>query len=284
MSFKTTQCLFDWNTFYEKKCGSKFPPSLCYPEFYAIAMISILNNYETILLNNNNSPGPFIDALESLCVEYFKSIQRTIDLIFGLRITVKSPEEIHEIVTNYVLERNLSDTSIFFLETILNDHDSVVNYRTTLLETSLRYYRMDSVSQFANHLKSKNACQSCEEIEETPPSSCHYVSYLSNATRIPLIGPERWGPVYWIIFHAMVENLPLNITPTYLRTINDFVAILPFIVPCGQCQHHYYQLVRPGEIPDYYDVKSLVLLYRKIHALVTRDIERIRARSSGNAH
>ena len=299
----TNQYLFDWKTFYEKKCCSKFPPQLCYPEFYALAMTAILNWYEFIITTTATTPKFFVDSISLLCLEYFKCIPNMIHLIFGpdSGICVLSVEEIHEIITNYVVELNVSDSSIFFLETILKDRSSVANYRTLLMNTTLEYYRVDTLTQLTANLKLKGVCMDCDhKITDLPPPSCHYLSYLSNCTPIPIRGPKRWGPMYWIIFHALAQNLKKRNTTTtttaddddddLVKTVNAYVAILPFIVPCNQCRNHYYQLVRPGEIPDLTDIDSLISLYQRIHALVSLDvrgghnIKGIRSSSSRYTH
>ena len=304
MNIPRNQYLFDWITFYKNKCCSKFPPQLCYPEFYALAMTAILNWYEIITTTPAIAVTTkcFVDDIRSLCFEYFKSIQSMIHLLFGMDsdIHVISPEEIHTIITNYVVELNVSDTSIFFLESILKDDGkSITNYRKLLMNTTLTYYDVDDLETFMENLKSQGVCTDCDyniiKTTHLPPPSCHYVSYLSNSTSIPIQGPSRWGPIYWIIFHALVENLKTNSDvhhchhPNLLNMVNAYVAILPFIVPCNQCREHYYQLIRPGEIPDLTDIDSLVHLYQRIHSLVSRaisrqNIKRIRSGSSRYAH
>ena len=304
MDVPKNQYLFDWKTFYKKKCCSEFPPQLCYPEFYAIAMTAILNWYDFMITTTTTTTTNerFIDNVRSLCFEYFKSIQNMINLIFGLdsNIRVITPEQIHEIITNYVMDYNISDTSIFFLETILRkDDSSVTNYRTILMDTTLNYYGVDNLAMLTAHLKSKGVCTDCDQkITELPPPSCHYLSYMSNTTPIPIYGPKRWGPVYWIIFHALPQNLKKHTADNdkdnnnndnddhdqLKKMVNAYVAIIPFILPCSQCRNHYYQCIKPGELPDLTDIDSIILLYKRIHALVNYNIKRIGSSSSRNTH
>ena len=279
-----TQYLFDWKTFYEKKCCSKFPPQLCYPEFHALAMTAILNWYDFIATTDATTTS---NDVRTLCFEYFKYLPNMIRLIFGpdSNIRVLPPEEIHELITNYVVELNISDTSIFFLETILRDQSSITNYRTILMNITLNYYHVDTLAQLTADLRLRGVCteKSDHDITHLPPPSCHYLSYMSNATSIPLKGPQRWGPIFWIIFHTFAQNLNKENTND-VNMVNDYVAILPFLVPCGQCRSHYYNLVRPNSIPYLTDNDSLILLYQRIHALVTLDIKRIGSGSSRYTH
>ena len=299
MDAPRNQYLFDWKTFYDKDNRSQFPPQLCYPEFYAIAMTAILNWYDfmitTTSTTTNTTIKRFIDDVRLLCFEYFNSIQDMINLIFGLdsNIRVVTPEKIHEIVTNYVMDYNVnvSDTSIFFLETILRkDGSSVTNYRTILMDTTLSYHNVDNLAMLTAKLKSEGVCTDCaQEITELPPPSCHYFSYMSNTTPIRIFGPPRWGPFYWIIFHALPQNLKKYTADNdyhdqLKKMVNAYVAIIPFILPCPQCRNHYYQVIKPGKLPDLSDIDSIILLYKTIHTLVNDNIKRIRASSSWNTH
>ena len=270
--------LFDWQTFYVKKCGSKFPPLLCFPEFYALSMFAIHNWYEVTISVTEDME--FSDNVYLLCLKYFESIQTMIHLIFGQnsKIYVKSREQIHEIMSNTVIDQKSNDLSILYLEKILRDKESIDNYRAILLDTTLKYYGVDDIQQLQDRLISKKGVTTIDddnEIKELPPPSCHYVSYHSNTTPIPLYGPRRWGPMYWIIFHALAENLDTE-CGEQLKTVNDFIAILPFVLPCPSCRIHYDELIKPSTIADLTDKEAIQNMYKRIHSTVTLAIKKTR--------
>jgi len=282
--------LFDWKTFYSNKSHLKFPSILCFPEFYAHTVATLLNWGLYVKHNNNNNNNnnknneKSIKAICKLMFTFFDSLQTAINLIFSLEhsIQVKSPYEMQSMLNDYLDANNITDDSIFCLEPFLKDYNSVINYRNALLSTTLKYYRVDNIKDFIQYLYDGNCCYentNCEDIREYPPDSKHYVRMNSNCTNLPphIVGPNKWGPYYWNIFHSLsakASQLP-SLDDKVLYFLNAYVNILPFIIPCPNCRIHYQLKIKSSRIPFCKTIDEIIRVFDRIHKLVTFNVQAV---------
>ena len=47
--------------------------------------------------------------------------------------------------------------------------------------------------------------------------------------------PGVFGPIFWPALHVMAQNYPRHATPAQVAGCTDFIAGLPFMLPCDDC-------------------------------------------------
>ena len=233
--------LFNWKKFYKEKSYDKFPPQLCFPEYFAYSILTVLNSYYNLLMLSINEEEE--EELKRkrrrrilrMCFRFFATLQDTIDLLFGKNseICLKDTFTIHKTISKFVEDYHKqrikkddanNPKNMIYLETFLNGEQSKQNYQKLLFQQSLRYYKVRDVNEFYRYLLE---CQCCEKLDEEEEEkiicnsnsnsssssyvhSKHYVSSSSNnncSKELNKIrGPPKWGPYFWNIFHALADK------------------------------------------------------------------------------
>lgn len=256
------QYLFDWKTFYSVKSHKLFPGILCFPEFFAHVISTVLNK-----VSFTSCPKE-----KFLLSSFYECLQTIIDLLFGsnCQISVLDPVDLKEKLLTFIKEKNPS-IEVLLLETYLKDKDSIMKYRNNLLDTSLKYYGMKTLKDFILYLKDKDCCEEIADVSTPPPSSLQYIHLheINNCTNLPrfIVGPNKWGPIYWNIAHTLVENVIDD--NEIIHQMNCFIHILPIILPCPSCSMNYYKHVIPSTIPACKNKDQLKKLFETIHDKVT---------------
>ena len=140
------------------------------------------------------------------------------------------------------------------------------------------------------------------EDSQNPPHSRHYVMQYSNYKMNINMVPEIWGPYMWSIFHCLADKSYEFFTSTcydaataadldaslssssrskvareklrcdrgqLIALLNDFIKIIPVLIPCGECKFNYYKNIRPSEVERLPCIGDLKKMYNNIHSKVT---------------
>ena len=239
------QCLFDWKLFYNHSGHLYFPAKLCFPNYFAFSVYSILQQISTLNKNILN--------------EYVLHVLPTI---------IKNIFNNDDISLNYKKLLNIKpngNIDMLFLETYLNDKQSIYNYQMALMNELLTYHKVKSISDIVDLLHKKQCCQNKLDIHENPPHSKHYLTLTNdNNSTCNKIGPSMWGPFYWNVFHTLAENY----NDTDVDVLKNFIYILPFLVPCTICSNHYLENINFENFENHYG-NNIKLLYNEIHNKVS---------------
>ena len=268
------QCLLDHKDFFKKKTHLLYPGSLCFPQFFAFSINSILSNIYMCSKRKNMEEGKDIMVI---CESYFDILQTMINQIYNnydIKINVETLKMMSQRVKQGV--DNIDDNFIL-LETYLKDDSSIENYRRALLENSLRYHDFKDINELINHLCDRECCVKREEIQDNYPSSEHYLLICTRKNNIKISHnftstTHFWGPFYWNIFHTIVEKCDNN---NIKDTLLKFIYILPYTLPCSICKNNYiYNNMSKNidKLVDNYNIdKDIKQLFSKIHNLVNYD-------------
>lgn len=280
------QSLFGWVSFYENTKYDKYPGILCFPDFFATVIGTIIQNYREIEINrkryNYDEKTQHGENIFSLLEQFFESLQIMIDLILLVDLTIKLRSARDIIQKDFLREINGDMNfkySHYTLEYYLIDEESKKRYRNALLEKSLEFYKVTTVEDLIMHLRKEGSCSDVTcKISLFPPDSIHYINQckFSNVTDLPghLRGPNQWGPVFWNIFHTLPQNAKILIRQNkeMKKTISfflySFIHILPLLLPCQICTHHYYACINPGERELQPSIDHYQKLYEEIHDTV----------------
>ena len=259
------QYLVDWRSFLIDKCKN-FPAKLCFPQFFYMSIISIIPNYYQQQRDKQRT-----SLLLNITKHFYNDLQSIVNIIFPKEsINLITPEEMETLIQNYANHI----PPIFYLETFIKDEDGRLNYQNALLKESLKYYEKENVGDIISYLCAKDCCSE-EEVKEKDllilPHSKHYITLNTNCTLKQLFvknifGPNIWGPYYWAIFHALAEGC----TQDDIKVLDNYLKILPTLIPCELCRGNYYTHIRPSKLSTIKDKSHALLLYSKIHNEVTR--------------
>ena len=291
--------LFHCIKFLNQTSHLKFPPTLCFPQFFYMCIISMrqiyyVNSFHNTVVNINdyrNILKQFCDHLQSIINILFSPdsniiVSRNIEekiyskTISSIQKLLSSSPEKNE--KDEEEDEDDDDSEIYYLETFLYDDKSRNNYQKALLHKSFETYGIKSckVEDLMCYLKNSGCCkqqqQRLKEDDEEEVATCslllphsrHYVIKDSNSilTNTKVYGPNIWGPFYWSIFHGLAENGKTR----DLDCLNDFIRILPVIIPCEICKRNYYTYVKPSKIPEIKTVYECQKEYGRIHDTVSK--------------
>lgn len=269
-------CLFDYKDFFKKKGHKYFPGLICFPQFFAISINTILSN---IIINNEKTN---IDA-KNLCYSYFDILPILINHLFS---NYKIEVDVNKLIQiSKIAQKNKKlDNDYILLEMYLKDDTSIQNYRKALLDSVLHYHKCETLDHLINHLHHRRCCSSKENIYDSiPPSSEHYIllgTRNNNSNIISSIGYETllstyfWGPFYWNIFHSIAEKC--NSTH-FQKKLLDFLYIIPYTLPCPVCRNNFILQTKYFEtiIENYSTNNNIYIkeLYCQIHDEVNYKIQ-----------
>ena len=229
-------CLFDYKDFFKKKGHKYFPGLICFPQFFAISINTILTN---IIINENN-----IDA-KNLCYSYFHILPILINHLFSSNYKIEVDVNKLIQISKIAQKNKRLDNDYILLEMYLKDDTSIQNYRKALLDNVLHYHNCETIDHLINHLYRRRCCSSKENIFYDTPSSEHYIllgTRNNNSNIISSIGYETllstyfWGPFYWNIFHSIAEKCN---TTHFQERLLDFLYIIPYTLPCPECRNNF---------------------------------------------
>lgn len=259
------QYLVNWRLFLLEENERKyFPATLCFPQFFYMSIISIIHHY---CIPNEDERRPLIHAIIN---QFYNDLESIVKIIFPGKetITLITPEEMNELLNEY--EKNTPH--IFYLEAFIKDDIGRLNYKNYLLSESLKFYNKRNLNDMISYLCDNNCC-SYEEMEEenNPPTSKHYVTLNTNCTikqlfRNNTFGPNIWGPYYWAIFHALAEGYNDEI----VSVLDNYVRILPILIPCEYCRWNYYIYIGPSKLPKINNKNQAKQIFSDVHDKVTR--------------
>lgn len=256
------QYLVNWRLFLKNKCKD-FPAQLCFPQFFYLCMVSISPYYW--IPKEDVRREPFLNVVE----QFYNDLQSIVNIIFTEEIQLISAREMKEKI------RDVQTPEICYLETFIKDEAGRLNYQNALLSTSLKFYGMKNTTQLVSYLRANDCCTEEEKELVHPPPSKHYVTLNTNCTLKRLFyhntfGPEIWGPYYWAIFHALAEG---NIHEKEIPVLNNYIHILPTIIPCEECRRNYYLHVKPNsQVKEITTKKEAIACYSNVHNAVTRHL------------
>ena len=259
------QYLFDWRSFFTKKYKD-YPPIICFPQYFYLCIYSILGFYCSQKDNER------INSILRVIEYFYNDLQCIIDIIFRDegKIHLKPPNEIKASLMNFTKEY---DIKLIYLETFIRDDASLSKYQESLLRHSLEFHGLKNVNELILYLYGNNCCSTKEldSFEDSLPHSKHYVTNGTNCTLHTLtetygFGPAVWGRFYWKLFHA----LPQNCTEDNVLVLDNYVKILPTLIPCDYCRQNYYLKVKPSMIPSITNKDEAIVTYNCIHNLVTK--------------
>ena len=251
------QYLVNWRLFFNEECKN-FPAEICFPQYFYLCIISIIQHY---FYKN--------DVILRVVEKFYHDLQCIVDSIFpNKKIILKNPKEIADMIKDF------KNSEVCYLETFIRDEDGKSNYREGLLQKSLEYYEKENLRDVIAYLCANDCC-TVEEKDENIlsqtqfPHSKHYVTLGTNCTLKKYFvnnnfGPNIWGPFYWIIFHRLA-NVCRN-----KDVLNNYLKILPAVIPCEFCRMNYYKYVRPSTLPEITSLDAAVVAYSNVHNLVTK--------------
>ena len=267
MKEKPIQCLFDFKAFFKKKTHLLFPGTICFPQYFALAISGVFVNYYISFKKKD-------DNWMNLCVGYFNVLPMIVKQLYPDRVIKVNKEKLLDTLNLIKNEQIVLDGQYLLLETYLRDEESVLNYRKALLESVLSYHEYQNVNQLINHLNRVKCCYSKEYDIQEYPSSEHYLLFSvidkNNNVYVDKIkdkGPFFWGPLYWNIFHSVSEIPSHNI-----ENMINFIYVLPFTLPCYACTLNYLdEWSEVLNIIDKYEmgkIKDVKKLFCEIHNMV----------------
>lgn len=264
------QYLVNWRLFLSnKREREKFPAKLCFPQYFYMAVISIISHYYIPREDEHRH------LIQTIIDQFYEDLQSIVNIIFpdeNTTINLITPKEMKELL----IKHEEKDLDIYYLESFIKDNDGKQNYQNQLLEESLNFYDKKTLNEIISYL-CDNHCCSKEEIKDFPPPSKHYVTLKTNNSLKKIFinntfGPNIWGPYYWKIFHALAEGgfcgNDKNIKEI-LKVLENYIHILPVIIPCELCRINYYTHIKPSKLPTIKNKKEATLLYSTVHAQVT---------------
>lgn len=231
------QCLVGWNTFFSDTSSEKYPPILCFPEYFLLMINTARKVYLDTLkiigykhLFKNPKDIIIYENIEKIqygkfdqIKRFLSSLQIVVDLIFldnnnnnNNIIKVKPfdviSSELMKIVDDELRMGNQPGKDFYFLENYLVDDGDRENYQNALLQMSLKHHNATSVENLIEILYKEGSCKDIDKtpIPKIPIPSIHFAHQvrISNETDYPKdrIGPRAWGPFFWNIFHALAQN------------------------------------------------------------------------------
>ena len=261
------QYLLNWRLFLLGEERKQFPATLCFPQFFYMSIISIITHYG---IPQKDQRHPHI---YNIIDKYYNDLESIVNIIFpgNEMITLIKPKEMKELLSKY----ETTVPQIFYLESFIKNEEDKQKYQNYLLSESLKFYKKTDLNEIISYLCQENCC-SLEEIKEYPPPSQHYVTFNTNCSikqlfRNNTFGPNIWGPYYWVIFHALAEKCPDEM----VSVLDNYVRILPTIIPCEFCRMNYYIHICPSELPKITDKTKAKNLYSDVHAKVTNHTKKI---------
>ena len=60
--------------------------------------------------------------------------------------------------------------------------------------------------------------------------------------------PDHWGPYFWGTIHIACLGAPESLDEFEKVAYRTFITTLPFILPCGSCGKHFYELLQAEPI------------------------------------
>ena len=249
------QYLFDWRLFILEKCPN-FPARLCFPQFYYMSIYSVIIHYNRL----HRIKEQFLTLIE----EYFKDLENIVNTIFpDKHISLITVDEMMRKIKEYH-----DDTNIFYLEDFIDSEEGRCAYQEALLKESKRYYDKDCITDIVTYLHDRRCCLDKESTCDLPHSK-HYVTlFTNNSLPMKNFGPQIWGPYYWKIFHYLPENCDIY-NEKMLQMLNNFVLIIPVIIPCEECRGNYYVNISPHTLPEIKSKDEAIALYDKVHSKVS---------------
>ena len=277
------QYLFNSQLFYSVKSHLKFPAKLVFPEFFAHVIATLLN-WCFYIANGDEKCETEKEqraASRKLIICFFDGLQTTINLLYGFncQIYTKEPFTMQWLLMEYINSNNTANNDIFRLEHYLADQRSIRNYRVKLLSKNLRFHRVKTLRELCQKLRVTGCCEEEKNhIDEMPmpPDSQHYLRIETNCQPLheSIIGPRRWGPLYWNVFHSLAANATKmrKCDGRVMHTLNCYVCLLPFIIPCPVCRFHYNLTVKSSHIPCCKTVHDIQRVYTRIHEIVSHNV------------
>ena len=286
---KLKQYLFNARLFYKNGGAGEggCPPLLCFPTFFALSVVSLVNNSHTVQSPRQRkamalSADAFVYILPIL-LRRLVAEQKPFGLLspteIRRRMFVEGQEEEKEDEgegggSDGPRRRSLARLR---LEHYLATETEGQRYLALLEETNLKWNRVPSRHDLVQHLLEQGVCrdekeqeeeeQDEEEEEGEEDDSLQYTTIGTTAATTRWqgrIGPSLWGPYYWRIFHA----IPQDGEDEDIRYLVDAMpSLLPFLLPCRLCTDNYHRHIKPSTLPTALD--QPVKLYEDIHRLVT---------------